>query len=48
MSDLNRLTIAQARKGLDEGNFTAVDLTQACVDAMAARDDLGAFITPHP
>ena len=48
MSELNRLTIAEAKKGLAEGKFSSVELTQSCVDAMSAKEDLGAFITPTP
>ena len=48
MSELNRLTIAEARKGMAEGKFSSVELTQSCVDAMEARADLGAYITPTP
>jgi len=48
MSELNRLTIADARKGMAEGKFSSVELTQACVDAMQASTDLGAYITPTP
>lgn len=48
MSELNRLTIAEAQKGMAEGKFSSVELTQSCVDAMQARADLGAYITPTP
>ena len=48
MIELNRLTIAEARKGMAEGKFSSVELTQACVDAMQASTDLGAYITPTP
>ena len=34
MSELNRMTIAQARKGMAEGSFSSVELTQSCVNAM--------------
>ena len=40
--------IAEARKGMAEGKFSSVELTQSCVDAMEARADLGAYITPTP
>jgi len=44
--NLNELTIAQARKGLDNGDFTSVELTQACLDRIKERnDDINAFIT---
>ncbi len=48
MTELNRLSIAAARDGLAKGDFSARELTQSCADAMAARGDLGAFITPTP
>ena len=48
MSELNRMTIAQARKGMAEGSFSSVERTPSGVNAMDARADLGAFITPTP
>lgn len=45
MSDLTNLTIAQALKGLENKEFTAVELTQAHIDAGAAAKDLNAYIT---
>ena len=48
MTELNRLNIAAASTGLAKGEFSARELTQSCVDAMEARGDLGAFITPTP
>ena len=48
MTELNRLTLAAASAGLAKGEFSARELTQSCVDAMEARGDLGAFITPTP
>lgn len=48
MTKLNELTIADARDGLTKGDFSSVELTQACVDAMAATKDLNAFITDTP
>lgn len=47
-SKLNELTIADARGGLAAGDFSAVDLTQACLDAAEAGRDLNAFITLTP
>ena len=37
MTDLTRLTLAQARDGLKARKFTSVELTQAHVDAVRAR-----------
>ena len=34
MSDLNKLTIADARDGLRKGDFTSLDLTEACLTAI--------------
>ncbi|MCB2100691.1 MAG: aspartyl/glutamyl-tRNA amidotransferase subunit A, partial [Rhodobacterales bacterium] len=48
MSDLTKLTIAQARDRLAAGDTTARDLAQAHLDAMAAHRDLNAFITETP
>lgn len=43
---LNELTIKEARVGLDKGEFTAVELTRACLSRIAARNkDINAFIT---
>ena len=44
--NLNELTIVEARKGLDAGDFTSVELTQACLDRINERNgDINAFIT---
>lgn len=43
---LNELTIKQANQGLKNKEFSAVDLTKACLDQIEATDDkLNAFIT---
>lgn len=43
---LNELTIKEAQTGLREKKFTAVELTQACLDRIKERNkDLNAFIT---
>lgn len=40
------MTIAQARKALDGGEITSVDLTQACLDNIRAKDsEINAFIS---
>ncbi len=43
---LNELTIAEALKGLREGAFTAVELTQALIDVMVpSQQDIHAYVT---
>jgi len=43
---LNELTIKEARAGLDKGEFTAVELTQACLARITERNkEINAFIT---
>ncbi|MCC6306196.1 MAG: Asp-tRNA(Asn)/Glu-tRNA(Gln) amidotransferase subunit GatA [Rhodobacteraceae bacterium] len=41
---LNALTIAEARAGLRRGDFTAAELTAACLEATAAAGALNAFV----
>jgi len=48
MAKLTNHTIASARDGLASGDFSAVELVQAHVDAMSAARDLNAFITETP
>jgi aspartyl-tRNA(Asn)/glutamyl-tRNA(Gln) amidotransferase subunit A len=48
MTNLTELTIADALKGLESKDFTAVELTQAHIDAMEAAKALNAFITETP
>jgi aspartyl-tRNA(Asn)/glutamyl-tRNA(Gln) amidotransferase subunit A len=48
MTNLTHLTLADALVGLDRGDFTAVELTQAHLDAMASLRGLNAFITETP
>lgn len=44
--NLNELTIQQARAGLDNGEFTSVELTTACLNRIKERNaDINAFIT---
>ncbi|MGB0748469.1 MAG: Asp-tRNA(Asn)/Glu-tRNA(Gln) amidotransferase subunit GatA [Magnetospiraceae bacterium] len=47
-TDLRALTIAEARDGLADGQFSAAELTQAQLTAMADHRDLNAFITETP
>jgi aspartyl-tRNA(Asn)/glutamyl-tRNA(Gln) amidotransferase subunit A len=48
MSDLTRLTLADAREGLAAKTFSAVELTQAHLDAMTRAKGLNAFIVETP
>lgn len=48
MSELTRLTIAEARDGLAAKSYTAEELTQAHLNAMEATRDLNAFVTETP
>ncbi|NKX44381.1 Asp-tRNA(Asn)/Glu-tRNA(Gln) amidotransferase subunit GatA [Roseicyclus persicicus] len=48
MSDLTKLTIAEARDALRRGDTTAVALTEACLAAIDAADALGAFVHKTP
>ncbi|WP_323716016.1 Asp-tRNA(Asn)/Glu-tRNA(Gln) amidotransferase subunit GatA [Paracoccus aminovorans] len=43
MSALNELTISAARDGLRKGDFTAAELTGACLDAIEAGGALNAY-----
>ncbi|MBM3503504.1 MAG: Asp-tRNA(Asn)/Glu-tRNA(Gln) amidotransferase subunit GatA [Alphaproteobacteria bacterium] len=45
MAALNELTLAEARDGLRRGDFTSVELTQACLAAVEAARGLNAFTT---
>lgn len=48
MTSPNEMTIAAARDALRKGDFTAVDLTMACLTAMDAGDGLNAFVHKTP
>jgi aspartyl-tRNA(Asn)/glutamyl-tRNA(Gln) amidotransferase subunit A len=48
MTDLTRLTLAEARDGLAAKSFSAVELTQAHLDAMAKAKSLNAYIVETP
>ncbi len=43
MSDLNKLTIADARDGLRKGDFTSRDLTEACLTAIDGAAALNSY-----
>jgi len=45
---LNELTIAEAREGLSLGDFSARELAEASISAVAAARSLNAFITETP
>jgi len=48
MTKLNDLTLVEARDGLAAGAFSAVELTEDCIEAMEAARDLNIFITETP
>ena len=48
MSDLTKLTIAEARDRLRAGDLTAAELTEACIEAVEAADALNAVICKTP
>ena len=48
MSELSRLTIAEARDGLRAGDFTATELTAACLTEIDKADALVAFVHKTP
>ncbi len=48
MTELTKLTIADALAGMDKGEFSALELTEAHLAAMAAKRDLNAYITETP
>ncbi|MCC5959890.1 MAG: Asp-tRNA(Asn)/Glu-tRNA(Gln) amidotransferase subunit GatA [Rhodobacteraceae bacterium] len=48
MSDLNKLTLADARDRLRAGDVTSVDLTEACLRAIDGADRLNAFVHKTP
>ncbi len=48
MTDLTNMTMADALKGLENKDFTSVEITQAHIDAMEAAKHLNCFITETP
>lgn len=48
MTDLTDLSLSQARDGLRAGEFSATELTQAHIDAVAKAGALNAFVTETP
>ncbi len=47
-SNLTHQSLASALEGLEKGDFTSVELTQAHISAIEATRDLNAFITETP
>lgn len=48
MSDLNKLTLADARDALRRGDVTSLELTEACLSAIDEASALGAFAHKTP
>ncbi|NVO23374.1 Asp-tRNA(Asn)/Glu-tRNA(Gln) amidotransferase subunit GatA [Donghicola mangrovi] len=48
MTELNKLTLAEARDALRKGDVTSVELTQACLTAIDGADALNAFVHKTP
>lgn len=48
MTDLTKLTIAEARDGLTKKDFTALELTDAYLGAIDGADDLNAYVATTP
>ncbi|WP_170368065.1 Asp-tRNA(Asn)/Glu-tRNA(Gln) amidotransferase subunit GatA [Ruegeria arenilitoris] len=48
MSDLNKLSLAEARDALRNRDVTSVELTEACLKAIDAADVLNAFVHKTP
>lgn len=48
MTDLNRMTIAEARDALRKGDVTSLELTEACLAAVEGAGALNAFVHHTP
>ncbi|AXO14802.1 Asp-tRNA(Asn)/Glu-tRNA(Gln) amidotransferase subunit GatA [Thalassospira indica] len=48
MTDLTKLTLAEARDGLAKGDYTSVELTEAHLKSMDVHRNLNAYITETP
>lgn len=48
MTELNKLTLAEARDALRKGETSSVELTEACLSAIDAADALNAFVHKTP
>ena len=48
MTDLTKLTIAEARDAMRKGETTSADITEACLTAIEGAGALGAFVHHTP
>ncbi|MBQ9236048.1 MAG: Asp-tRNA(Asn)/Glu-tRNA(Gln) amidotransferase subunit GatA [Alphaproteobacteria bacterium] len=48
MTDLTELTITEARAGLDKREFSAVELTEACLNKMSEKRSLNVYVCETP
>jgi len=48
VTNLTDITLAEARDGLSEGDYSSVELTKAHIEAIEASRDLNSFITETP
>lgn len=48
MTELNKLTLAEARDALRKGDVTSVELTEACLKAIDGADALNAYVHKTP
>ena len=48
MTNLTDITLAEARDGLSDGDYSSVELTKAHIEAIEASRDLNSFITETP
>ena len=48
MSNLNKLTIADARDAMRKGDVTSAELTEACLSEIEGAGALGAFVHNTP
>ncbi|MCI5038812.1 MAG: Asp-tRNA(Asn)/Glu-tRNA(Gln) amidotransferase subunit GatA [Donghicola eburneus] len=48
MTELNKLTLAEARDALRKGDVTSVELTEACLTAIDGADALNAYVHKTP
>lgn len=47
MIELTKLTLAEAKRGLQDKSFTSTELTQAYIDAISKNRDLNAYVTDN-